>query len=111
MLAFANRRQPITHLLALIGLFACGKAKPAAPKDAAPVAVVAADAARADSSGGGITIRFAEKRPPGSQLAKRCTFGGDPLTAECSGGGEGLAVGADGSFYLVAGKQVRRYKR
>ena len=44
-------------------------------------------------------------------LAKRCVLGGDPLASDCVRGGEGVAFGADGTFYIVDGKHVRRYMR
>ena len=38
-------------------------------------------------------------------------LGGDPLAADCVGGGEGLAFGKDGLLYVVDNKRVIRYQR
>lgn len=111
MLARATRRQPITHLVVTIAVFACSKPKAPAPRDAPAAAAPDAAPAPVDATSGGITIRFKDKPAPGSTLARRCVLGGDPLASDCVGGGVSLARGADGRFYVVAGKQVRRYQR
>ena len=110
MQALATRRQPIIHVLVAIAIFACGKAKPVAQRDAAVVVAVDAAAPPVDAGGGGISIRITKKPPPGSALAKRCVLGGDPMTSDCVGGGQGMAVGRD-ALYVVAGRKVRRFKR
>lgn len=50
-------------------------------------------------------------KPAKTTLAKRCTVGGDPLAQACNVYDEGLAIAKDGTLYVVAGKQLRRYRR
>lgn len=81
-----------------------------APADAVATAPVAAPGPDA-SSESRITISIEKPRTPGTGLAKRCAVAGDPLTADCVGGGEGLVVDKAGTLYLVAGDHVQRYHR
>jgi hypothetical protein len=121
MLAFPPRLQRIPHVLVGIAMFsACAKKEPAnhevaeheASPPAAPVVLADAAAATADAEPGShITISVAEPRVPGHGLARRCVLGGDPLTSDCIAGGSGVAFDKAGTLYIVAGTQVRRYKR
>jgi hypothetical protein len=99
---------------------ACSKAAEAPkPDETPPPAVTARTAdvpeartADAGSSSGRITITARAPRSPARPaLAKRCVLGGDPVPADCVGGGEGIALGKDGTLLVVAGKTVRRYRR
>jgi hypothetical protein len=83
---------------------ACSKAAPTNDKAADKPAVALADAAVAP-------VTSVPTKPAKTGLAKRCLLGGDPLGADCVGGGTGIAVGKDGLLYVVDGKQVRRYQR
>ncbi|HEY5945380.1 MAG TPA: hypothetical protein VIV40_07810 [Kofleriaceae bacterium] len=109
MLVSASGRQPITHVFVAILLFsAC--AKKAAPDDKPPdKAGPTAPASTAPAPPKSAPVPA--KPAPRNTLAKRCVLGGDPLPADCVGGGEGLAFGKDGLLYVVDGKHVRRYQR
>ena len=50
-------------------------------------------------------------KPAKTTLARRCVLGGDPLASDCVSGGEGLAFGKDGLFYVVDKQRVIRYQR
>jgi hypothetical protein len=113
----ARRRQPTIALAAAIALVSgCKQAQH--HKDAAAVArpidavrpVDAAPSADADHENK-ISITVEKPRTPGTGFAKRCAIAGDPLTSDCVGGGEGLAVDKAGAVYLVAGDHVQRYHR
>lgn len=128
MLAFAPRRQPITHVLVAIALVsACDKqpAQPAASDDSPAGSATSAGSGSAAATAGAtpadeasdlaknrIVISAAAPRDPARlTLARRCVLDGDPLASACVGGGEGIAVGADGLVYVVDDRQVRRYQR
>jgi hypothetical protein len=132
MLTCAPRRQPITQVLGLIMMFlACSKPggdksagdkpvgdrpagnKPAATTDDKP-ALTGDDkpAPTADEAGAAVAVPApSPSQPARTGLARRCVLGGAPLATECAGGGGRIAVGKDGLLYVVAGKEVRRYKR
>ena len=89
-------------------------ARPGATAGGSGSAALAAGTKPADgaSEPNRIVISPAAPRDPGRRtLARRCVLGGDPLASACVGGGEGIAVGADGLVYVVDGRQVRRYQR
>ncbi len=111
MLVSARRRQPITEVVfAILIVSACKKAEERAEKPAEPAkpAAVLVDAAP-------VAPPVAPSTPPKpakSTLAKRCTLGGDPLSADdCRGGDTGFAFGKDGVLYVVDKTVVRRFKR
>lgn len=111
MLASAPRRHPIIKVLGPILLFsACSKQAepPPKPDDKPAVAVAVAPADAADAVA---PVTPQPRRAARTGLARRCVLGGDPLPADCVGGGEGIAFGKDGMLYVVAGKTVRRYQR
>ncbi|MBX3154759.1 MAG: hypothetical protein KF773_02080 [Deltaproteobacteria bacterium] len=110
-----------------IVLCGCSREEPAAPAPAdkapSPSVAVAADAPAApapidaaveapgDDDTNTIRITVSKKRPAGSGVARRCALGGDPIVGDCVGGGSGLAFDRGGTLYVVAGGEVRRYKR
>jgi hypothetical protein len=100
----AQRRQSITHLVgAMLIVSACSKDAP--PKQQVadkPAAALVADAT---------AVAPTPPKPAKTGLARRCVLAGDPLSADCVGGGTGIAAGKDGLLYVVDGKQVRRYQR
>jgi hypothetical protein len=110
----AQRRQPITHLVgSMLIVSACSKTAPTdnrAEGDRAankPAAVLVADAAAPVAP----PTPREPAQPAKTGLAKRCVLVGDPLSADCVGGGTGIAFGKDGLLYVVDGKRVRRYQR
>lgn len=130
MLDPAPRAQRTTHLvgrrtlfvlavLAAPGAGACKKSDRPASRDEAPsppptparTPTDAGVAGEPDARANRITISVEPPRAPGTALARRCALGGDPLISDCIGGGEGLALGADGTLYVVADREVRRYTR
>jgi hypothetical protein len=108
MLVSAKRRQSITHVVGVMLIVsACSKSAPNNEKPPAdkPAMAVVADA------GVPPVVPATPQKAAKTGLAKRCVLGGDPLAADCVGGGEGIAFGKDGLLYVVDGKHVRRYQR
>jgi hypothetical protein len=87
-----------------------GDKPPPAPAPVAPSPRKVEPPVDAGSSGS-ITITVGKPAASGPVLTKRCQLGGDPITNDCVGGGSGIAFDRAGTLYLVATKEVRRYKR
>ena len=109
-------------MLALIG--AC-KAEPhrrdaaaAVPPSAPPSSTAARVAQVRDASveqaadpANRITLSIARAKPAGSGLARHCTLSGDPIANDCKRQGGSLTLDREGRLYVVAGSEVRRYRR
>jgi hypothetical protein len=109
MLVSAQRRQSITHVVGVMLIVsACSKTAPTddkghdRPGDKPAVALADATAPVTPAT---------PQKPARTGLAKRCMLGGDPLGADCVGGGTGIALDKAGLLYVVDGNQVRRYQR
>jgi hypothetical protein len=101
------------HLLTA-AVAACGgkSDEPASSPPAPPPVAVDAPAPPTDAdSHNRIAIAVTPPHMPGIGLAKRCAIAGDPLVTDCGGGHGGLAFDGSGTLYVVAGGEVRRFRR
>lgn len=69
----------------------------AAPADAAP-------------SAGKLEISIVPPSAPATAFARRCTVGGAPLTAPCTGGSHGVALDRAGTLYVANEGAVHRFE-
>ena len=93
--------------LLFLALAACSDDRsPAAPPPAdARVAQRPAPDARA------VPDAAPDAAPAARAAAVRCRMHGEPLGRDCAGAWGTIAVGADGRVHVVAGSEVRRYRR
>jgi hypothetical protein len=108
--AIARREPSTATLAAMLIVSACGKHedKPA-PAPAPPP--TAPSAATPPPPPAPPTPHDAGASAASKALAQRCVLGGDPIADDCSVGNEGIAFDHGGRLYVVAAKDIRRYKK